>query len=302
MRTVTTPTQSLGYEYDVGGVRQTKVVGGTITRFTVDENRPFAQVLEERDSGGGLLNEYIYGTDLISQDINGLGQFFYHYDGLGSTRAMTDGSEAVTDTYNYRAFGELLNGSGATPNSYQFAGEQLDGETGDYYLRARYLDTSTGRFRRMDDWMGRTYEPITLNKYLYGNSSPLNFIDPSGNLSLVSSIGAIATLGLALDIASIRLSTVRQPSGYTGLNWRPDSDGKITQHEALFWWKNGGGKSLRVPLSSLDLSDVSDQDFYLETKDGKHKNKVVTVAKLSSLSKSGHFRNIDDAVAIGIPR
>ena len=43
---------------------------------------------------------------------------YYHYDGLGSTRALTDSLGIVTDTYTYEAFGELLGSSGPTPNDF----------------------------------------------------------------------------------------------------------------------------------------------------------------------------------------
>ena len=45
----------------------------------------------------------------------------------------------VTDTYDYDAFGNLINPTGTTPNNYLFAGEQFDPDLGLYYNRARYL-------------------------------------------------------------------------------------------------------------------------------------------------------------------
>ena len=53
-----------------------------------------------------------------------------------------------------------------------------------YYLRARYLNTQTGRFHNMDTYEGRLGEPQTLHKYLYAHSNPVSNIDPSGNVSL----------------------------------------------------------------------------------------------------------------------
>ena len=66
----------------------------SVFRILVDQNRPFAQVLEERDGGDSLVVSYVYGDDLISQQ-RGVADSFYHYDGLGSARALTDGTEAV---------------------------------------------------------------------------------------------------------------------------------------------------------------------------------------------------------------
>ena len=39
---------------------------------------------------------------------------------------------------------------GSTKNCYRYCGEQFDETTGLYYLRARYMDTSTGRFISQD--------------------------------------------------------------------------------------------------------------------------------------------------------
>lgn len=80
----------------------------------------------------------------------------------------------------YDAFGELEGQSGSTENSYLFAGEQLDKDLGEYYLRQRYYGAETGRLTSRDKWEGRAREPISLNKYIYANSNPAKWIDPSG--------------------------------------------------------------------------------------------------------------------------
>ena len=48
------------------------------------------------------------------------------------------------------------------------------------YLRQRYYDSDVGRFTRRDVYEGDINNPVSLHKYLYGNSNPVNFIDPSG--------------------------------------------------------------------------------------------------------------------------
>jgi len=44
-----------------------------------------------------------------------------------------------TDTYDYDAFGNLINSTGSTPNNCLFAGEQFDPALGVYYNRASGL-------------------------------------------------------------------------------------------------------------------------------------------------------------------
>jgi len=135
----------------------------------VNETRDFSQVLEKRDGNGNLLVRYVYGHDLISQTrpsaSSGAYPSFYHYDGLGSTRALTNTSEAVTDTYSYDAFGNLLDKTGTTTNTYLFTGEFFDTQSGFYYLRARYMNPAIGQFITMDMLAGRHRDPSRLHTY-----------------------------------------------------------------------------------------------------------------------------------------
>ncbi len=149
-----------------------------------------------------MVTVYLYDLDLISQ-IRGGEQDFYHVDGLGSTRALTDEAGNVTDTYDYEAFGELIDSTGEVENSYLFAGEQFDEGLGQYYLRQRYYEQGIGRFTRRDTYEGRIGEPLTLHKYLYANADPVNGIDPSGFVTLAE-ISAARTIrntfaGIQLD-------------------------------------------------------------------------------------------------------
>ena len=95
-----------------------------------------------------------------------------------SLRAETG---SVIVTYDYDAFGILLHSTGTTPNNYLYSGEQFDPDLGLYYNRARYLNTSTGRFFSMDTDEGDAESPLSLHKYLYVASDPVDLVDPSGH-------------------------------------------------------------------------------------------------------------------------
>ncbi|MFL0809341.1 MAG: tandem-95 repeat protein [Agarilytica sp.] len=181
------------YTYNHNGIRDSKTELGVTTQFIVDENRDYAQVLEEVESGSTTV-AYTYGHDLLSQE-RGVDTSWFHYDGLGSTRLLSDGLGAFTDTYDYEAFGEVLNETGSTENSYKYTGEQYDASLEQIYLRARYYDGSIGRFTQQDTWAGVNSQPITLNKYLYANADPANMVDPSGNFSMGSVMSGINVLG-----------------------------------------------------------------------------------------------------------
>ena len=100
-------------------------------------------------TGTGTLCHYALGLQLISQSrrattSSSWGTSYYGYDGLGSVRALYDGTGAATDTYNYDAFGNLQTAgtTGGTVNNFRFAGQQWDPDLKLYYNRARYLNTS----------------------------------------------------------------------------------------------------------------------------------------------------------------
>jgi RHS repeat-associated protein len=119
----------------------------------------------------------------------------FGYDGLGSTRLLTNSAGAITDVYSYTAFGETEQSlsTETTTNSYRYAGEQYDVRQGLYYLRARYMDPRAARFMQQDEWLGHDPTPITLNKYVYANSDAVNGIDPSGNMTLTELSTTIRT-------------------------------------------------------------------------------------------------------------
>ena len=120
---------------------------------------------------------YTRGDELISQERDGKNSY---YDGHGSVRALADENGKVTDTYVYDAFGNLISSYGSTKNDFLFCGEQFDPVTGLYYLRARYMNPSVGTFISMDSYEGSIDDPVSLHKYLYCNSDPVNNYDPSG--------------------------------------------------------------------------------------------------------------------------
>jgi len=200
------------YAYDVDGIRVQKTEGGTnLTKYLIDKNQPFAQVLEERDNSGSLIVSYVYGDDLISQNRSGI-LSFYHYDGQMSTRQLTDATEVVTDSYVYDAFGVLINRVGTTVNNYLYTGEQYDPNIGFYYLRARYYNSALGRFITSDLYPGSIYEPISLHKYVYANLDPIDKIDPTGLFGFVEMMVVATIIGI---LASITAGVVTYARGGT---------------------------------------------------------------------------------------
>jgi len=127
---------------------------------------------------------------------------------------------AATVTYDYDAFGNLIHSTGATPNNYLFAGEQYDPDLGFYYNRARYLNTSAGRFWSMDEYEGSDSDPISLHKYLYASANPVGKVDPSGADSLAdlsAAQGIIEELSSTLNTITNTLQTINRVRGTVDL-------------------------------------------------------------------------------------
>jgi RHS repeat-associated protein len=197
------------YRYDANGVRVSSKTDGVETRYLVDRNRPHASVVMEYDLNGNAIVDYTYGIGLISQH-RGSATSFYHADGLGSTRLLTDSSGSVTDTYVYDAYGTLLSSSGTTTNSYLYTGEQYDKNLGEYYLRARYYNPSEGRFTGRDPFDGMLSEPLSLNKYAYVHGNPINSTDPTGMLIEEQIVGLdIGATLQAQAYATIQANAIR---------------------------------------------------------------------------------------------
>src|SRR5581483_2953779 len=172
--------------YDGDGNRVSKTIDGVTTSYLVDEKNPtgFPQVVEESSSDGSS-RTLVYGLQRISQrqfvaSSNTVLTSFYAYDGHGSVRALSNAAGAVTDTYDYDAFGNLIHSTGSTPNEFLFAGEQFDSDLGLYYNRARYLKTSTGRFMTMDTIDGDPESPAALQKFVYTGDHPVDARDSGG--------------------------------------------------------------------------------------------------------------------------
>lgn len=200
--------------YDADGLRISKTLLNassqlvSTTSYLVCTNNltGYAQVLEEQksDASGTTLKTYTYGHDLLAQITKDQSQVttrYYVYDGGGSVRALTDESGAITDTWDYDAFGNLIGRTGTSDNAYLYRGEQFDADLGQYYLRARFYNQSTGRFWNQDTYEGVNAQPQSLHKYLYAHADPVSFVDPTGHFTIPQMVIAVSIVGTLSSLA-----------------------------------------------------------------------------------------------------
>jgi len=176
------PDSNYLYRYDAFGNRTVKTKDLVTTKYLWDTNRKLPQVLAETDDNNDITCYYIYGHGLIAkipvQEWGPFEPYYYHYDGLGNTVAITDESTAIVNRYAYTPFGELAAIEESIPNPFRYVGRYgvMDDKNGLFYMRARYYDPEIGRFISKDP-IGFTGG---LNLYAYCYNNPVLFIDPSG--------------------------------------------------------------------------------------------------------------------------
>ena len=85
---------------------------------------------------------------------------------LGSARAVVDISGTVTTTFQTDVFGAPTLTQGPSTHPFQYTGEQRDGGSGFYYLRARTYDPAIGRFLSRDSGLGAPDWPDTLDRFV----------------------------------------------------------------------------------------------------------------------------------------
>lgn len=170
------------YKYDGFGNRLVKIEGGTTTRYVQDINGSLNNVLAETDGAGVITAYYVYGLGLISKVLPNGTAHYYHYDSRGSTIAITDAGENITDSYAYDPFGNIVNRTGATANPFRYVGRYglIDEGNGLLYVRARYYNPELGKFITKDPLTGKDGDTQSLNRYVYAVNNPVIFIDVNG--------------------------------------------------------------------------------------------------------------------------
>src|SRR5438876_1454504 len=92
-------------------------------------------------------NYTVLDGEIISENRNGV-ERDYVPDPLGSTVALLDSTQAVTDTFSYWPYGEGRSRIGGTQTPLRFigVGGYYRDTSGRTYVRARHLDKANGRW------------------------------------------------------------------------------------------------------------------------------------------------------------
>ncbi|MCP3994937.1 MAG: RHS repeat-associated core domain-containing protein, partial [bacterium] len=185
-------------DIDLGAAKTQQFVRtGSLSHVVADVIGGLVRTLYTR-AGDQLIG--MYRTDSMASR-------YYHADGLGSVRLLSNEAGEVTDRYSYTAFGELLDNAGTDINPYRFAGEPFDLDVGLSYNRARWLDVGTGRFISVDPFAGRSRDPLSIHRYLYAHLNPTFATDPTGWETLATQNTASAMQTSLNAISWVRTQT-----------------------------------------------------------------------------------------------
>jgi RHS repeat-associated protein len=149
-----------------------------------------ANVLREYSTAGAwaVQSDYVYreGLLLAAETAGGLRHF--HLDHLRTPRLVTNGTGLQAGYHVYYPYGEEATAFNQDTIRAKFTGHERDlgnlGGSGDDldYMHARFCSPLTGRFWGVDPKHRRkaTSSPQSLNRYVYGRSNPVKYLDPNG--------------------------------------------------------------------------------------------------------------------------
>ena len=183
---------TFAYAYDMTGMRYQKTVNGNVTEYYLDGTSIIAENRKVGETNN--LIYYIYDMNGLSGMVYNGENYYYVKNTLGDIIAIRNSAGTEVASYNYDAWGNVINkyGTMADINPFRYRGYYYDVETGFYYLQTRYYDPTTRLFINADNYellatLAET--PGQLNMYAYCNNNPIMFTDESGEVVL--------TLGVA---------------------------------------------------------------------------------------------------------
>ena len=141
------------------------------------------------------------------------GRYCYHFNGTGSTVAITDMTQAVVNSYAYDPFGQILGQQETVPQPFKYVGQYgvMAEPNGLYYMRARYYDPTVGRFIS-EDPLG--FGGGDVNLFAYVQNEPINWIDPLGLSDLdLTAPGSFESKAAALITSPANTFTVASHGG-----------------------------------------------------------------------------------------
>ena len=195
--------KKLSFTYDSEGVRTSKTVGSTTTKYLLNGT----QILAQTTNGKTLCFFYDQQGNRVGMADSSNKFYYYIYNLQGDVIALADASTGkLAVTYTYDAWGKVLSVNDTTANSvgtqnpFRYKGYYYDTETSLYYLQSRYYDPEVGRFINADAFASTDISGVlSANMFAYCENNPVMRDDPTGE---VWTVAVKMLVGAAVSMAS----------------------------------------------------------------------------------------------------
>jgi RHS repeat-associated protein len=167
--------------YNAEGDRITNKLGSSTAVFLYQGSR----ILYQNNASSSTTTDYFFANGIqISSKIGSGSATYFLVDNLGSIRVTLSSIGDKQFSSDYEPYGVSYGVSGTPIPQLQFSGKMTDAQVaiGIYYFGSRYYDTNSGRFLSEDSNMGSLTDPMSLNRYIYGEDNPMAVVDPTGHI------------------------------------------------------------------------------------------------------------------------
>ena len=198
--------KKLSFTYDSEGVRTSKTVGSTTTKYLLNGT----QILAQTTNGKTLCFFYDQQGNRVGMADSSNKFYYYIYNLQGDVIALADASTGkLAVTYTYDAWGKLVKLEDTTANSvgsqnpFRYKGYYYDTETSLYYLQTRYYDPDTGRFINADAYATTDAGGVlSSNMFAYCENNPILRSDPTGEWVHILVGGILGGVSACIDSLS----------------------------------------------------------------------------------------------------
>jgi len=174
------------YTYDESGIRTSKTSNGVTTKYYLNGTN----IIEQTDSTNTLHFYYDSSSELIGFNYAD-NDYFYVKNQKGDITDIVDADGNVVASYAYDPWGAVISVSGsnldlANLNPFRYRSYYYDTDIQMYYLQSRYYDANVCRFINCDSvsFIGLTETEVSYNPFAYCENEPVNYSDPSGEISI----------------------------------------------------------------------------------------------------------------------
>lgn len=198
---------TISYKYDENGIRTEKTVNGVTTKYTTIDGR----ITSQTDGTNSLYYRYDSNNELSGVQINGT-DYIYVKNISGDVIATANTSGTIVVEYTYDAWGNVTSITGTLAstigqlNPMRYRSYYYDTETGYYYLKSRYYESTMGRFINSDGAnilaLGKFYGN---NMFAYGLNNPVNEVDTNGysvTSALLNVVSSVLSIAFAINPAT----------------------------------------------------------------------------------------------------